>query len=184
MTAQALTSKIIIDYFSCFGFLATVQYNYVVHNKQFKSRSPEETQELAMIIGANLRGGELIELVSDVGGGKTTFVKGLVKGAGSKDHVSSPTFSISKEYHTKMFKIVHFDFYRLTDAELMDYEILEAVDDKQSVVVVEWSDIVQHILPKDRVRIKISTIAEAQRTYDISMPSKYEYLIKGLPALS
>jgi tRNA threonylcarbamoyladenosine biosynthesis protein TsaE len=59
------------------------------------TNSPEQTIDVAKSIGARLKGGECIELTSDVGGGKTTFVRGLVSGAGSTDHVSSPTFTIS-----------------------------------------------------------------------------------------
>ncbi len=59
---------------------------------------PEDTLNLAAKIGAKLRGGEVIELVSDLGGGKTVFVRGLARGMGSKDQVASPTFTISREY--------------------------------------------------------------------------------------
>ncbi len=65
---------------------------------QIDTTSPEDTLNLAAKIGARLRGGEVIELVSDLGGGKTVFVRGLAKGMGSDDQVASPTFTISREY--------------------------------------------------------------------------------------
>jgi tRNA threonylcarbamoyladenosine biosynthesis protein TsaE len=62
------------------------------------SKDAEQTENIAHLIGARLRGGEVIELVSDLGGGKTTFTRGLADGAGSKDIVASPTFIVSKVY--------------------------------------------------------------------------------------
>ena len=60
------------------------------------STSIEDTERIAALLGSNLRGGELIELASDLGGGKTTFTRGLVRGGGSDDSVASPTFTISR----------------------------------------------------------------------------------------
>ena len=62
------------------------------------SSSSEKTEQLAALLGARLRGGEVIALNSDLGGGKTAFVRGLARGIGSTDHVSSPTFTISRQY--------------------------------------------------------------------------------------
>lgn len=149
-------------------------------SKTLTTTSAEQTIKLASKIGVNLKGGECIELVSDVGGGKTTFVKGLVKGAGSKSHVSSPTFSISKQYHSKKFEIIHFDFYRLAYADLIEYEVQEAVDDENSVIVVEWSNIIKHVLPDDRLRINITAINEEERIFELKLTSKYIYLLEGI----
>ncbi len=65
---------------------------------QIDTTSPKNTLNLAAKIGSRIKGGEVIELVSDLGGGKTVFVRGLAKGMGSTDQVSSPTFTISREY--------------------------------------------------------------------------------------
>ena len=65
---------------------------------KLSSNNAEQTELIAVAIGKRLRGGEMIELVSDLGGGKTTFTRGLARGAGSSDVVSSPTFTISKVY--------------------------------------------------------------------------------------
>lgn len=142
--------------------------------------SAEETQDVAQRIGERLRGGEMVELVSDVGGGKTTFVRGLARGAGSSDHVSSPTFTISKVYAAKDFDIVHFDFYRLQEAGLIEHEIEEAAHDPRIVVVVEWSDVVRHILPDERLTINIKKTKDEERMFELEFPSKYAYLTEGL----
>lgn len=145
-----------------------------------KTESAEETLVLAEHIGRRLRGGEFIELVSDVGGGKTTFVRGLAKGAGSEDHVSSPTFTISKVYAASDFRIVHFDFYRLQQAGLIEHEIQEAIADPRVVVVVEWSEVVRRVLPQDRLVISIDKAGEEERSFVIEYPEGYRYLTEQL----
>lgn len=147
---------------------------------EFKTNSVEQTQEIAFSIGKSLRGGEFIELISDVGGGKTTFVSGLVKGAGSDDHVSSPTFTISKVYDTEKFQIIHFDFYRLQEAGMIEHEICEAMNETNAVIIVEWSSVIQHILPENRVSINIKSEDEESRTFNIKYPPELEYLIKDV----
>lgn len=131
-------------------------------------------------IGNNLRGGECIELISDVGGGKTTFVRGLARGAGSTDHVSSPTFTISKVYKAPNFDIVHFDFYRLSETGLIEHEIEEEVLESSSVIVVEWSEIIKHVLPNDRLQINFNTETDDVRILNITLPESYNYLMKGI----
>lgn len=142
--------------------------------------SESKTRAMAKIIGSNLRGGEVIELVSDVGGGKTTFVRGMVKGAGSASHVSSPTFAISKAYRAPNFNIVHFDFYRLEDVELMELELEEEINDEKSVIVIEWSDAVKHILPCEKLIINIKLQADNSREFKIEYPDTLSYLLKGV----
>jgi tRNA threonylcarbamoyladenosine biosynthesis protein TsaE len=144
------------------------------------TRTAEQTIELGRKIGQKLRGGECIELSSDVGGGKTTFVRGLAKGAGSKNHVSSPTFTISKVYKTPKFDIVHFDFYRLQEAGLIENEIEEAVYEPATVIVVEWSDIVQHVLPDDRLVVHITGLSPEKRQIELSVPDVMNYLLEAL----
>lgn len=152
----------------------------MINKMKIVSNSAEETTSLARKIGAQLKGGECIELVSDVGGGKTTFVKGLVSGAGSTNHVSSPTFTISKIYKTQNFDIVHFDFYRLHEAGLIEHEIEEVVQDTNSVVVVEWSDIVRHVLPEQRLRIEIINDSQDKRVLILSSDKSLGYLTEKL----
>lgn len=142
--------------------------------------SADQTMSLAEKVGARLRGGECIELISDVGGGKTTFVRGLARGAGSLNHVASPTFTISKVYNAPNFKIVHFDFYRLPEAGLIEHEIEEAVQDGNDVVVVEWSNIVQQVLPDQRLQVEIVTAAENSRQITFTCPAELEYLIQEI----
>jgi tRNA threonylcarbamoyladenosine biosynthesis protein TsaE len=141
--------------------------------------SVEETENFAAAMGARLKGGECIELVSDLGGGKTTFTSGLVAGSGSLDSVSSPTFTISKQYHSKKFTFYHFDFYRLTDPGIVAEELYEAIVDKRNIVIVEWAESVAHVLPKDRIRIVISKLPDNPnfRNFSISVSGTYKYVL-------
>lgn len=140
--------------------------------------SAEQTMLLAEMIGKKLKGGECIELIADVGGGKTTFVRGLAKGAGSNSHVSSPTFTISKVYKTPKFEIVHFDFYRLEESGLIEYEIEEAIFDPKTVIVVEWSDVIKHVLPVERLSIEILQQKNESRILRFSFPTSLSYLVE------
>lgn len=148
--------------------------------KHISTKSALDTEALAAKIGDNLHGGETIELVSDVGGGKTTFVRGLARGAGSTDHVTSPTFTISNVYHTPKFSICHFDFYRLAEAGVIEHQLHESVDIKRDVTVVEWSDVVKHVLPEKRLTISIKSTGENSRKIELSCPKEISYLIEDV----
>lgn len=144
------------------------------------STSSEQTEQLAEKLGANLRGGEVIELVSDLGGGKTTFTRGLVRGAGSSDQVGSPTFTLSREYTAPHFTVAHFDFYRLNEAGIVADELVEVIGDPSYVAVVEWGDIVHDALPENRLTIRFTLTGDNSRDLVLSYPNELEYLLKGL----
>ncbi len=144
------------------------------------TKNAEATEKLGFRLGQALKGGEVIELISDLGGGKTTFSRGLARGAGSPDHVSSPTFTISNVYEAGGLTIHHFDFYRLAEAGLMEHELEDVLGQDDQVVVVEWSDVVAHVLPKDRLTIRFVSDGEDARTCTLEYPKKLEYLVAGL----
>jgi tRNA threonylcarbamoyladenosine biosynthesis protein TsaE len=147
---------------------------------EIESDSSKATEELASHIGERLKGGEVIELTSDLGGGKTTFVRGLAKGVGSKDNVASPTFTISRLYKGSSLDIHHFDFYRLSEAGLMAEELAELISDPKNIIVVEWSEIVKDILPSERLTINFKIINDRKRKLQFTCPESLKYLIKGL----
>jgi tRNA threonylcarbamoyladenosine biosynthesis protein TsaE len=142
--------------------------------------TPEQTIQLAEALGRALHGGEVIELVSDLGGGKTTFTRGLASGFGSTDRVASPTFTLSRVYKaTEGRAMHHFDFYRLPEAGLIAEELADVLQDPQNVVVVEWAGIVQDVLPPERLTITITPTADG-RHFAFSAPEQLEYLIKAV----
>ena len=120
-------------------------------------------KQLGEVIGRSVSGGEVLELVGDIGAGKTTLTKGIARALGINEPVQSPTFTISRVYDSpKGLRLAHYDFYRLGEAGIMGDEIREAMDD-DSVVVVEWAGAVDDDLPKDRLVVKITTISEEER---------------------
>jgi tRNA threonylcarbamoyladenosine biosynthesis protein TsaE len=120
-------------------------------------------------IGHCLVGGEIVELRGDVGAGKTTLAKGIAKGLKIDEDVQSPSFTISRVYDARDgLSLAHYDFYRLSDPGIMSDEMLETVNDTKMVTVIEWGDIVEDVLPIDRLTIEISTPSEDTRQLTIS----------------
>lgn len=134
------------------------------------------------MLGKRLRGGEVIELRSDLGGGKTTFARGLVRGAGSKDHVASPTFTLNKVYTCNNLKIYHYDFYRLDKPGILSDQLTEALDNEKNIVIIEWGDVVEAVLPKDRFIIKFELTGKnsEQRQITIQYPKSKQKVITQL----
>lgn len=147
------------------------------------STNAQETESLGQQIGKLLRGGEVIELKSDLGGGKTTLARGIVAGSGSTARVASPTFTVSKEYPVpavpgrELERIIHADFYRLQDAGIMNHELLDAMNDTATTVLVEWGDIVADILPAARMTISIEVTGDSSRRIIIDCAETMQYLI-------
>jgi len=115
-------------------------------------------------------------LSSDLGGGKTAFVRGLARGMGSTDHVSSPTFTVSREYRAGNLVLYHFDFYRLQEPGVIAAELEEFLHDTAAVVAIEWGVIVEGILPDDKVIITIMRTGENERRLTFSYPETLRYL--------
>lgn len=126
-----------------------------------KIHSLNHTLEIGSKIAQNLRGGDVIELIGDVGAGKTTLTKGVANGLGVGETVQSPTFTISREYGAdRGLRLVHYDFYRLREAGVMADELSEAINDPNTVVIVEWADAVDAVLPRDRLTLRIELVPE------------------------
>ncbi len=132
-------------------------------------QTSDDMKQLGARLADRLTGGERIELIGDIGAGKTTFVQGLGAGLGADDTVQSPSFTISREYYCRdSIRLVHYDFYRLSDAGVMSYELDESLNDPMCITVVEWASTINAILPDDTIRIAIqSTPADESRVVTI-----------------
>lgn len=98
----------------------------------------------------------VFELIGDVGAGKTTFTRGLAKGLGVEQEITSPSFTISKSYAATGGKILtHYDFYRLSDPGLMADDLAEKLSDENQILVIEWGESVANFLPESRAVINI-----------------------------
>jgi tRNA threonylcarbamoyladenosine biosynthesis protein TsaE len=124
-----------------------------------------------------MRGGEVVELVSDLGAGKTAFVRGLAAGLGSRDAVRSPSFTLSNQYQAGKLTLYHFDFYRLFEPGIMRDELAEALADPEAIVAVEWPGIVEQVLPARRLTVHIKTGGENRREFTFSYPANLSYLL-------
>lgn len=142
-----------------------------------ESTSLDESLVLAAKIGARLRGGETIELISDLGGGKTAFVRGLSSGLGSSDLVSSPSFTLTNVYHAGDKTLHHFDFYRLQEPGILREELSEILSDNTNIVAIEWADVVADLLPAERLTVAIRVTGENNRSLEITYPQSLVYLI-------
>ncbi len=129
----------------------------------------EESLALGEAIAKHVRAGQLIEFVGDLGGGKTTIIKGLAKGLDVTKTVTSPTFNISRSYQLPNGNsLEHFDLYRLSDDKIILNELAEVLDDKDAIVVVEWAKNFHYNLKKDRLIISLYFISENAREIEIS----------------
>lgn len=130
--------------------------------KEIKNEA--EMKRFGEMLGSYLFGGCLIELVGDVGSGKTTLAKGIAVGLGVEDDVQSPSFTIKRVYDAHDHLILaHYDFYRLMDAGIMTNELEESLTDPNCVTIIEWGEIVDGVLPTDRISIKITSPTEDSR---------------------
>lgn len=143
--------------------------------------SGEETKSLAAQIGQHLRGGEIFVLKGDLGFGKTEFVKGLVRGAGISEEVTSPSFTISNVYQGEQLTIHHMDYYRISSAGVLRDELQELFEDKKNVIVIEWPDVLKDAIPESSIDIKIFNKGENNRDFEINYPEQYKYLFEDIP---
>ncbi|HVI68931.1 MAG TPA: tRNA (adenosine(37)-N6)-threonylcarbamoyltransferase complex ATPase subunit type 1 TsaE [Magnetospirillaceae bacterium] len=146
---------------------------------QFTCKTVLDTQNLAAAIGRIIKGGDVIEFTSDLGGGKTAFVKGLALGMGVTDVVQSPTFMLSILHKAdRGLELHHFDFYRLHEAGIMSAELAESLQQINAVTAVEWGDIVHDVLPPYRMSVNITVPTEETRV--ISFSNAPQHIAKAL----
>ena len=122
---------------------------------EFVTNSPEETEELGERLGRALSPGDVVAFTGDLGAGKTAFTRGIARGLGIGDRVTSPTFAIVNEYEGGRLPLFHFD--KLFDIGWEDYL------DRGGVCAVEWSENVADALERDTVRVDIRRGGEESR---------------------
>ena len=118
---------------------------------------------------AKLFEGQVIELVGDVGAGKTTFTRGLAEGLGIKEPITSPSFTISKSYTLPNNKgrLIHYDFYRLPDPGLMLDDLRENLENPNNIIIIEWGGSIADILPEDHIKVEIKYNDDSSREVNI-----------------
>lgn len=113
------------------------------------THSAEETKTVAENLARELRGGEFVSLIGDLGAGKTTFTQGLVAALGSTARVKSPTFTVMNEYpvqnHASIQRVVHCDLYRFTKTSEIGALELDEYRRPDTVIIAEWPNILADV---------------------------------------
>lgn len=126
---------------------------------EFILDSVDKTMKLGESLGKLAAAGDIICLNGELGSGKTHFVKGLARGLGITDYITSPTFTIVNEYMGRL-KLFHFDVYRVDDP----YEISAIGFDEyifsDAVSIIEWSKFIQELIPEDSLNITIEKLPD------------------------
>ncbi len=143
-------------------------------------KTENEMKAFGAQLGTLLKGGEVIELVGDVGAGKTTLTKGIAVGLGVDEDVQSPSFTISRVYLARdNLVLAHYDFYRLQSAGIMADELNEAVSDASTIIIIEWGGVVEGVLPSDRLTIQIDSPTESIRQLTVVSNGPISAAIEG-----
>lgn len=129
------------------------------------TKNESETINLGVEIASSLKGGDVIALYGDLGSGKTRLVKGICQGLDVKQMVNSPTFIIVNEYSSQKFhKIYHFDLYRMRSEDEVLQMGFEEYINTEGIVLIEWPEHVERLLPQKTIKIHISHTVE-EETY-------------------
>ncbi|ARM30101.1 tRNA (adenosine(37)-N6)-threonylcarbamoyltransferase complex ATPase subunit type 1 TsaE [Prosthecochloris sp. HL-130-GSB] len=143
-------------------------------NKEFFSRSVEETREYARRFAAGLGPGDVVCLNGELGAGKTEFVRGITQVFNCDEQLSSPTFSIFNIYHGSLkgcrVELHHFDLYRIEREEELDAIGFEEYVCGPFISVVEWSEKFPGMLPGNAKKVFIESAGENQRRIVIDAP--------------
>ena len=142
----------------------------------YVSKSTADTEALGERIASILSGTETIALFGDLGAGKTAFTRGVCRGLGITDGVSSPTFAIVNAYDGK-YPVYHFDMYRITSADDLFavgyYDYLDT-----GVLIIEWSENIESELENGAIRIRIlKSECENERIFEIDGLDRYADII-------
>ncbi|WP_026486903.1 tRNA (adenosine(37)-N6)-threonylcarbamoyltransferase complex ATPase subunit type 1 TsaE [Caldanaerobius polysaccharolyticus] len=146
----------------------------------YLSKGLEDTYGFGYRLSNALSKGDIVCLTGQLGAGKTSMVKGIAKGLGVEEDVTSPTFTIVNEYYGRL-PLYHFDVYRISMPEEM-YEIgFEEYIYGEGVCVIEWADLIKDIIPQGSIWIDIRYLEEDERTIEIVAPEeKLAYIIEEM----
>jgi len=142
--------------------------------KTYITKNFRETQTLGEILAKELQGGEIIALSGELGGGKTTFAQGVLKGLKTKGPYTSPTFLVMKHYKkeipnpkSKIQNIYHIDCYRIGAKDILDLGWEEIIASKKNVAIVEWAERIKRIVPSRAVWVRFKHKGKSEREINI-----------------
>ena len=133
----------------------------------YETHAPEETEALGQALAQRLTPGTVIAYEGDLGAGKTAFTRGLAKGLGAQEPVTSPTYTIVNEYLSGRLPLFHFDMYRLSGGDDLFDIGWEDYLERGGVCAVEWSENVADAL-EDPIRVSIRKTGENSRSITVT----------------
>ena len=139
---------------------------------QFITNAPEETEALGEKLGKLLRPGTVLAYLGDLGAGKTAFTRGLARGLGCRETVTSPTYTIVNEYLGGRLPLFHFDMYRLASSDDLWDIGWEDYLDRQGVCAVEWSENVPEAMA-GALTVRIEKLGDSVRRITIDGGAEY-----------
>jgi tRNA threonylcarbamoyladenosine biosynthesis protein TsaE len=139
-----------------------------VKSRIYHTETEDETIALGEQLAAELPAAVVVLLIGQLGAGKTTLAKGIVKGlgAGRPDDVSSPTFTLIHEYSASVY---HIDLYRLDTAEEVATLGLDEIFDRRAVVLIEWGERFPELMPENRIEIRLRSTGESSREIAVQL---------------
>jgi tRNA threonylcarbamoyladenosine biosynthesis protein TsaE len=121
-----------------------------------RTKSVDETKEIGTALAELARAGDLVLLAGDLGAGKTAFAQGFGRGLGVDEPITSPTFTLAREYQGTRLRLHHLDAYRMEALEeVLDVGLPELLDD-EAVVLIEWGDVIVPAVPADYLEVRLT----------------------------
>lgn len=130
-------------------------------------KNAESMRLLGEKIAKGLRPPVVIELIGDVGVGKSTLVQGIARGLGVKEKTTSPSFTLVKEYIGSKYNLAHYDFYRLDDPGILAEDLDEKIQDPNTITVIEWGQSIKNFMPTGHIIINIKYLDNGSREVKI-----------------
>ena len=143
----------------------------MMFDSNYDLKDESETLRLAESMASHLSPGMNLYLKGELGSGKTTFVRGVLRGLGYQDKVKSPTYTLVEPYSLEKFTIHHFDLYRFKNDTEWDEAGFREYFNNTSICLVEWPEKVGHILPKPDISIELSHTSYGRHLHLISYTS-------------
>lgn len=140
----------------------------------FRTKSAEETILLGEKLGRKLKGGDVVCLTGDLGGGKTHFTKGIAKGLNIEELVVSPTFIVMRIYErNNLPDLYHLDLYRMNSVKDLDgMDLEDIIGNPEAIVVIEWPERAKEIVPENAIWVKFAYVDDQIRKIEIEQIDK------------
>ena len=119
----------------------------------YKSFCEDDTRKIAESVAKKSKPGDIFCLNGDLGNGKTFFVSAFAKALGISENISSPTFTILNEYHGEKTNLYHFDVYRISDSDELEYTNYPDYFYGDGICLIEWAELIKDIIPDPATQI-------------------------------